>query len=324
MAMRQLVDVDRTVAYGGPKATLATITGSPLWGLGDGFAGLAAARGWRLAGVFRPPTPYGTGPSLEQYTTDAGRTFLRIPSYGMVRGEDWSLRAAEWKTYWLLWQAGVEVLVVGGTSGTCDWRAGDEAVLPGDLVLPWSYFSLDALPTGLPGTEMESTLAERVPLMGDPFCPSLARQLAGALASLPTSPFRRVHGQDAHVILNRWQYGAFESAAHSLFLRQYGQSIGCPVITGDCVSPVLARVCGMHLLYYHVPSNWAEGLRPQHLTGTLDRLYTETLPTVTAELELRLLERVEPPADCRCRELLRPRPPQYARALSPRLDPEQA
>jgi hypothetical protein len=257
---------------------------------------------------------------MEHYRAGNSREFVRIPSYGMVVGEDWLERRAEWKMFWLLWQAGVRVLIVGGTSGTCDWRDGDDAVLPGDMVLPWSYLSLDAMPTGLPGTELESLLAERVPLMADPFCPVLARQWEDEIQRTERSPFRKVHGQAAHVLLNRWQYGAFESVGQSMLLRHLGQSVGCPVITGDCVSPPLARVCGMHVLYYHVPSNWAEGLRPQHLTSALDRMYLETLPTVVGELELRLLARLEEPRDCRCRELLRERPAEYRLALSPRLE----
>jgi hypothetical protein len=102
-----------------------------------------------------------------------------------------------------------------------------------------------------------------------------------------------------------------------MLLRHFGQSVGSPIITGDCVSPPLARVCGMHMLYYHVPSNWAEGLRPQHLTTTLDKLYVETLPTIIGELELGLLTRLDEPADCQCRALLRSRPAQYRLALSP-------
>ena len=70
-------------------------------------------------------------------------------------------------------------------------------------------------------------------------------------------------------------------------------------------------------IYYHFPSNWAEGLRPQNLTTTLDALYLQTLPEVAATLELRLLARLATPTDCRCRELLRPRPVEYRRALSP-------
>jgi hypothetical protein len=80
---------------------------------------------------------------------------------------------------------------------------------------------------------------------------------------------------------------------------------------------VLARVCGIHLGYYHVPSNWAEGLQPQNLTGSLDALYLQTLPEVAATLELRLLGRLGVPTSCRCRHLLRSRPPEYRRALSP-------
>jgi hypothetical protein len=129
---------DTSVTYGGPHATVATISGSSMWGLGDRFSAFAQERGCRLLGVHRPPTPYGLGPQLEHYETPNGRSFLRIPSYGMVADEDWLARRAEWKVFWLLWQAGVRVLVVGGTSGTCDWRYTADAVLPGDLVLPWS------------------------------------------------------------------------------------------------------------------------------------------------------------------------------------------
>src|SRR5216683_460860 len=215
---------DTSVTYSGPRATVATISGSSLWGLGDGFAAFAQERGCRLLGVYRPSTPYGVGPQLEHYETPTGRSFLRIPSYGMVADEDWLERRAEWKVFWLLWQAGVRVLIVGGTSGTCDWRGGEDAVLPGDLVLPWSYISLDAMPTGLPGTELESVLAERVPLMAEPFCPALARGFGAEVARRQPAPFRRVHGQDARVILNRWHYGAFESVAQAMLLRHFGQS----------------------------------------------------------------------------------------------------
>ncbi len=313
--------IDPTVVYAGPRAAMATLTGSPVWGLGDRFAEVALRHGFRRIDVHRPMTPYGLGPLVEAYEGPGGKPVLRIPSYGMVAGEDWVLRAAEWKVFWILWQAGVEVVLVGGTSGTCDWREGEEAVRPGDLVLPWSYVSFDAVPSGLPGTALESVLGERVALMDEPFCPSLARELIREVSDLALARFRRVHGQDARVVLHRWQYGAgFEPAGNSLFLRQYGRSIECPVITGDCVSPVLARVCGMHLGYYHVPSNWAEGLRPQDLAGALDQLYLETLPEVAAALELRLLARLAVPADCRCRQLLRPRPAEYRRALSPPAD----
>jgi hypothetical protein len=38
---------------------------------------------------------------------------------------------------------------------------------------------------------------------------------------------------------------------------------------------------------------------------------------VAASLELAFLDEASEPATCRCRELLRPRPPEYAQALSP-------
>jgi hypothetical protein len=74
----------------------------------------------------------------------------------------------------------------------------------------------------------------------------------------------------------------------------------------------------MHLGYYHVVANWGTGLEAEDPTITLDRLYLETLPRVAAMLELALLARLDEPDACRCRALLRPRPPEYARALSPK------
>ena len=100
-------------------------------------------------------------------------------------------------------------------------------------------------------------------------------------------------------------------------LEASGRQIGMPVITGDCASPVLARVCGMHLAYYHVVANWGTGLEPDDPTITLNRLYMETLPAVAATFELAFLDEASEPTTCRCRELLRARPPEYARALSP-------
>src|SRR5207244_11402745 len=107
--------------------------------------------------------------------------------------------------------------------------------------------------------------------------------------------------------VNRWVGGhGFESVAPCLELEAYGRLTGLPVITGDCVSPVLARVCGMHLGYYHVVANWGTGLAPEDPTATLDRLYMETLPMVAATLQLALLATLAPPAHRRCRAPLRP------------------
>jgi purine nucleoside phosphorylase len=304
------------VEYDGPRAALATLGGSPTWGLGDRFHEFAATRGHTQLGAFRPRTPYGPGPRVEHYRTPGGRAFLRIPTYGQVVDEDPLLHGSEWKAFWILWKAGVRVLLVGGTSGSCDWRrsARDErAVRPGDLVLPKSYLTRDTMPTGLPGTELEFCLPRQVAIMDDPFCPPLAEALRAH-----ASRFSRVHGQDAGVVLNRWLAGnGFESLATCRMLELFGRDAGMPVITGDCVSPVLARVCGMHLAYYHVVANWGTGLEPEDPTIALNRLYLETLPAVAGELELAFLDAAVEPATCRCRELLRTRPAAYAAALSP-------
>src|SRR5205823_9283402 len=52
-----LIDpIDPTVTYDGPRAALATLSGSSIWGLGDGFASFAEGQGARLLGVYRPRT----------------------------------------------------------------------------------------------------------------------------------------------------------------------------------------------------------------------------------------------------------------------------
>jgi purine nucleoside phosphorylase len=318
-----LCGLDPTVAYEGPRAALATLGGSPTWGLGDRFHEVAAGLGHERLGVHRPATPYGPGPQVEQYRGPSGQEYLRIPTYGQVVNEDPLLWASEWKMFWILWRAGVTILLVGGTSGSCDWRRGaadEEAVRPGDLILPASYLPRDTMPTGLPGTELEFCLTRQVAIMDDPFCPPLASELRREAERLPDATFRRIHGPESGVVLNRWLAGnGFESLATSRLLEVQGRQLGMPIITGDCVSPVLARVCGMHLLYYHVVSNWATGLEPDDPTITLDEMYTKTLPTVAATLELNLLDRLAEPTSCRCRVLLRQRPADYTLALSPAL-----
>ena len=317
-----LCNLDPGVEYEGPRAVYATLGGSPTWGLGDRFHEIAATHGHARLGTHRPRTPYGPGPSVEHYRAPSGREFLRIPSYGQVIDEDPELRASEWKTFWILWKAGVRVLLVGGTSGSCDWRrsaADEDAVRPGDLVLPRSYLTRDTMPMGLPGTELEFCLPRQVAIMDDPFCPPLADTLRAHAGRLGSFRFRRVHGPEAGVVLNRWLAGnGFESLATCRMLETLGRQMSMPVITGDCVSPVLARVCGMHLAYYHVVANWGTGLEVEDPTIALNRLYMETLPPVAAAFELGFLDAASEPTACWCRELLRARPLEYARAQSPR------
>lgn len=316
-----LCSLDPSVEYDGPRALLATLGGSPTWGLGDRFHEVAAEVGHTRLAVHRPNTPYGLGPQVEHYRGPSGQEFLRIPTYGQVVNEDPQLRASEWKAFWILWKAGVKILLVGGTSGSCDWRRSAgvaEAVMPGDLVLPFSYLPRDSMPTGLPGTELEFCLTRQVAIMDDPFCPPLANEVIAEAGRLPDFQFRRIHPQVDRVVLNRWLAGnGFESLATSRTLEEYGRQTGMPVITGDCVSPVLARVCEMHLVYYHIVSNWSTGLTSDDPTVVLDEMYTRMIPRAAARLELNLLDRLREPDACRCRELLRQRPAAYTLALSP-------
>jgi len=323
-----LCGLDPSVEYDGPRASLATLGGSPTWGLGDRFHEYAAELGHARLDLIRPNTPYGLGPQVELYRGPSGQEYLRIPTYGQVVNEHPELHASEWKTFWILWKAGVKILLVGGTSGSCDWRrsgADSEAVVPGDLVLPFSYLPRDTMPTGLPGTELEWCLTRQVAIMDEPFCPPLAEQLADEAAALGDFQFRRIHRQADQVVLNRWLAGnGFESLATSRMLEGYGRQTGMPVITGDCVSPVLARVCEMHLLYYHIVSNWSTGLTSDDPTIVLDEMYTQRIPRAAARLELNLLDRLQEPTTCRCRALLRPRPAVYTLALSPPAEPTSA
>ena len=225
-----LSDLDPSVEYTGPRAAFATLGGSPTWGLGERFHEFAAARGHTRLAVHRPRTPYGLGPQVEHYRGPSGREFLRIPTYGQVVDEDPLLHGSEWKTFWILWKAGVRVLLVGGTSGSCDWRrtaADEDAVRPGDLVLPKSYLTRDTMPTGLPGTELEFCLPRQVAIMDDPFCPPLAEVLRADAERQPDFRFRRIHGPDAGVVLNRWLAGnGFESLATCRMLEVSGRQIG--------------------------------------------------------------------------------------------------
>src|SRR4029453_7939293 len=124
---------------------------------------------------------------------------------------------------------------VGASSGSCDWGGGaadEDAVRPGDFVLPRSYLPRDTMPTGLPGTELEFCLPRQVAIMDDPFCPALAEAIREEAGRVPGFRFRRIHGPDAGVILNRWLAGnGFESLATCRELELHGRLMGVPGIT---------------------------------------------------------------------------------------------
>ena len=178
-----LCDLDPSVAYDGPRATIATLGGSPTWGLGDRFHEFAAEQGHTRLGVHRPRTPYGLGPQVEHYRAPTGREFLRIPTYGQVIDEDPLLRASEWKTFWILWRAGVRILLVGGTSGKPvggEARATRTRSAPGDFVLPRDYLPRDTMPTGLPGRRSSSSAWRGRSRSWTTPCPTLAQAIRNA------------------------------------------------------------------------------------------------------------------------------------------------
>lgn len=306
-------DFDSTVQYQGPKAAFASITGSPLWGLTvQDVLAAAQARGWTLHSSQRLPTPYGLGPLVNHLTTAAGRDILWIPSYGGVRGEDGARHQHGHKTFWILWQAGVQVLLIGGTSGVADWRHSEEAIRPGDVVLPWSFRTKPGH-GGLPGTPYETFWPDHDVLLDDPFCPDLARRLHQRFQDyVERGSIRRVHTPaDVRVALVVPDAPTFESDFDILMWLSISKMASDlqperpPIATlhGDCVNPVLARHLGIHVMYYHMVSNYAQGLGVDHdIAGTLYDLYLHTFPPIALDVEFSLLESAAIPGggECRC------------------------
>jgi hypothetical protein len=321
---------DPTVKYQGPRAEFASLTGSPWWGLSvPEIIERFKRGGWRHRTGERLPTPYGLGPMVNHFTNAHGREVIWIPSYGSIVDEQIFSPEIIRRAMWLLWQAGVKVLLVGGTSGSADWRdpLGEETVRPGDFVIPWSFYRDASIPGTLPGTDMATGFLPRIALMGEPFCSSLGRVLTEKVnAELVPRPFRRLH-QPSSVKVSihpPMSAGGFESDFEVLTWRaltkMVSQEEGFPhaLIFGDLVSPVLARQMGMHLLYYHIPSNWAQGhpATRMKITDALDKLYLQVLPQACLQLELELFETLEVPADCACTDNLKERPAVYLRSLT--------
>lgn len=325
---------DPSVEYLGPKADIATLTGSPLWGKSVGqVTDWMIGQGFCHRGTERYPTPYGLGPDVQHFETPLGRSIIRIPSYGGVMGKDWNLHRMTEKVFWILWQAGVKILIIGGTSGTADWRDGDEAIQPGDFVLPWS-FRTSACHRGLPGTPHETSWPRHDLLLNDPFCRALVPAVARRVrAKYCPEPFRRVHTpEDTRAVLIVPDGITFETSYDILMWVAINQRISevlqpkqPPVVSlhGDCVNPVLARLLGIHVLYYHLPSNWAQGLHPEiGITKTLYHLYVNVYPEAILELEAWMLENLPVPTDenCSCVRDLHHAPEVFAKAMTQPLE----
>lgn len=321
--------IDTTIQYNGPQADVATLTGSPFWGFGvDGVLGHFVDAGWAVQLQERLPTPYGLSPLVVHMTNAAGRSILWIPSYGEIVNEDSLYHRNFEKVFWLLWQAGVKMLIVGGTSGIADWRSGEEAVQPGDVVLPWS-FRTRPVHRGLPGTEYESMWSKCHFLLGDPFCPTLAQKMVKTLQPyVDEGQIRRVRTPaDTRVALVvpdsitfETEYDILQNLAISKIASEL-QPERPPVATlhGDCLNPLLARYLGIHVLYYHMVSNYAQGLLPGEETAKdLHHLYTQVFPKIAIAAELELLANCPVPAgdSCKCTTSLTPAPPIFRQTLT--------
>ena len=277
-----LCDLDPSVAYDGPRAAIATLGGSPTWGLGDRFHELAASRATpgsasiargRPTGSARRSSTTGRRPAASSSASrptarSSTRTRCSAPASGRRSGSSGGRACGS------SWSAAPAGAATGGERRATRTRSG-----PGDFVLPRSYLPRDTMPTGLPGTELEFCLARQVAIMDDPFCPPLAEAIREEAHARPGVPLparpRPRDGRRPQPLARRQRLRVARDLPRARGLRRL---TGMPVITGDCVSPVLARVCGMHLGYYHVVANWGTGLEPEDPTITLDRLYLETLP----------------------------------------------
>ncbi|MCB0113182.1 MAG: hypothetical protein KDD84_03820 [Caldilineaceae bacterium] len=321
--------IDPNLAYTGPRAAFASITGSPLWGLTmDEVIDAARARGWTFHGGQRQPTPYGLGPLVNHFATPDGRDVLWIPSYGMVLGEDWDVRGNFDKLFWVLWQAGVKVLIIGGTSGIADWRRDDDAIHPGDIVLPWS-FRTKTTQRGLPFTPHETFWPKHDLLLDEPFCRDGSAFLAEQFGRhVNAGTIRRVHTPvDARVALVMPDSLTFETDYDILMWLAINKMSSDltpdqpPVATlhGDCINPILARSLGIHVLYYHMVSNYAQGLARGHeIADTIYDLYIRAFPQVALDVELTTLSTYPLPADdaCRCVSSVHLAPEVFSKAMT--------
>ncbi|MBI1299883.1 hypothetical protein GC175_33580 [bacterium] len=274
-------------------------------------------------------------------------------------GKDSLLHRNFERAYWILWKAGVKAMLVGGTSGVAEWRTGDAAIRPGDVVLPWSFYTR-WVHRGLPGTHFESMLSKGHLLLGDPFCPEGAAALAdrfqlftegGMIRRVRTPADTRVARVVPESIAFETEFDILHWMATSKIASEL-QPDRPPVVTihGDCLNPILARYLGIHVLYYHMISNYAQGLgcvdisqvssgqfgierqltrRPhckcqQNLVSQeetardIHHLYSKVFPSIALDIEFNLLDTLEMPtgAHCKCTSSYHKAPPVFSQALT--------
>jgi hypothetical protein len=315
--------------YDGPTADFASLTGSLLWNLSIAETVEAfLARGWRHDFGDRVNTPYGMGPEVHLFRLPGGREVIWIPSYGNIYGLPEVSREPIQRAYWILWKAGVRVLLIGGLSGVCDWRDGASCLRPGDFVLPWSFRTHEDH-WGLPGTAYDATWPEYNVFLEEPFCPALSAVVAdiagefsekGVIGRVYTPETLRAALVHVKTIAFETDYDILLYRVWNKLASQIDPKLPSVVsLHGDCVNPVLARFLGIHLVYYHVVSNVAQGIEPGgDIHNTFINLVLEKCPKMAIELEGRLFENwCLPDAPvCRCVERVERNPERFLKAIT--------
>ncbi len=295
--------------YHGPKAEFASITESPFWALSDrDFLGQVEAGGWKLTQRGRVPTPYGLGPEMLALVTPAGRAVLFIRDYGRTPGGEYRQRRLYERLFWVLWKAGVKSMLIGSHAGSADWRKTPEAIVPGDLVFPWSFESKGWF-TGLPGTPYETVwnnpLVTRThqlpwPYLREPFSAAMAAQFrvlaepeqtAGRIGKIVTADQVRavLVSEDSIAFESNYDIYAHQAIAREISEMQPDRP---PVVTlhGSVVNPVLAKFLGIEILPYQIISNPAQGV-VQDISKAHDaHVFSRSAAEMWLRLEMRFFE----------------------------------
>ncbi len=323
-----MADPDFSVIYDGPQAEWCSLTGSPLWARPiEAVVAAWTARGWQHTFGRRVPTPYGLGPEVHAFVLPTGRRVIWIPSYGDIVGEEPVAHATLERVFWILWQAGVKVALIGGNHGVCDPR-GAAGVLPGDVVMPWS-FRTHHHHRGLRGTAFANPWPHANLFLDDPFCPELAAQFGplfapwierGAVKRVLTPAEVRAALVQVETITFETEFDILQHLATNEAATRL-QPERPPVVTlhGDAINPILARFLGIHVVYYSLVCNFAAGLEPpERIHDTMTELYRDVYPEMVLDVEGRALETLQRPTAeaCRCETSLKANPEGFARAMT--------
>lgn len=316
--------------YEGPQAEVASVSGSVFAGksVSNVVAGFEN-HGWTPIFQQRVPTPYGLGPRVHIFETPTRRNVLWIPFYGRVIGRDDQNPAVYPRDlFWILWKAGVEVIVCGSVCGSADWRNDESRIRPRDIVIPWSFWREYSMVGSLPGTEIKG-LYPNLALMGDAYCKVLGEDIAQRIEeNLVPKPFRRVHRpQEVQTFMIQplgggmtWESDAETNIWRRMcrMLSQDGEGDLVPLFGGAGISPPLARKIGAHLALYILCTDDAHGVAetPDEVVEHIDDLYLNISPDAFLNFEAKFLEELEVPGNCTCMDHLRERPRQYVKAFT--------